>query len=152
MSLEKVPAHVIALAATIKEGINFDAEGVGSIADNVFEVALPEGLDLDTVKKVQDTVLDFADATALALGEAGMEHMNVQKDLKSVSLKVKAGRDSVSTEFARAVERRNPATNETFTKYGVVSTKLSSGVGAGRGNYKRIVDSLSERAAGVFAQ
>lgn len=152
MSLEKVPANVIELAGAIKSGLTFDAEGVGSAADDLFEKNLPEGLTLDTVKQVQDTVLNFADATTLALGEAGLKHLQDNKDLKSVSVKIKAGRDAISSEFFREVDRRNPANGETFKKYGTATTKLSSGVGAGRGNYKKIQEDLSSRAAAVFGQ
>lgn len=152
MSLEKVPQHIKDLALQIKTGLTFDDEGVGVVADDTFEKHLPEGLDLATVKKVQTTVLDFADATTLAVGEAGLETLGAKKDLASVSLRIKAGHDHINTEMQRTVARRNPSTGESFNKHGVVSTKLSSGIGAGRGNYKKIAEDLSERAASVFNQ
>lgn len=152
MSLEKVPQNIKDLAVSIRSGLNFDAEGVGSTAEDTFERSLPEDLPLDVVKKVQNHILDFADATGLALGEAGLDHLKDNADLKSVSVKIKAGTDAISSEFFRGVERRNPTNGETFIKRGVLTTKLSTGVGAGRGNYKRIQDDLSERATSVFAQ
>lgn len=152
MSLEKVSDGVKALALNLQSGLTFDGEGIGILAADVFEKHLPEGLTMHTVKQVQDTLLDFSDAATLAVAESGIDHLKAHKDLSSVSLKVKAGRDAISTSFERSRDMRNPGTGAQFTKFGISSTKLVSGVGGNRQGYKQIKEYASEKAASVFAQ
>lgn len=154
MTIEKVPQHIQDNAAKIAAGITYDAEGNGKATDEkaLVESLLPEGLDIPTIKKAQEFVLDLADSVTLANATAGLDLMKANSELQTVGTKIKIGLDTISTEYARSVQRRNPSTGETFQKHGVVSTKLASGVGAGRGNYKRIAEEMSSRAASVFGQ
>lgn len=148
--LDKVSETAKTLATTIRSELSFDGEGSGVLADDIFERTLPADVTLDTVKRVQNHTLDFANGLTLALGEAGIEHLNGHLDLASVNVRAKLGNDTVASEFHRTREGRNPATGETVVKYGAVSTKYTTGVGAGRGDYKRVQEHLSESAAAVF--
>jgi len=151
--LEKVDAKTIALADRLQPGLKFDAEGNGTADDAVIAAEYEsEGLSIDGAKSYQRVALRVADALTLANGRAGTEFLGKNKDVDRVSTTVKIGTDHITTEFGRQAQLRNPGTGETFIKYGIASTKLASGIGAKRGDYKRIQESLSESAASVFGQ
>lgn len=150
-TLEKVPAHIVELAKKIKGEISFDADGVGSLPDDLFEKSLPEGISLELVKTVQAATLDFADAVALGLGEASNSHFKDHAGIDRTSVSVAMGHDKVTGVYDRKVMVRAPGSNEEKPKYGAVSLKLDSGIGAKRGAYKKIQEHLVSQATSIFA-
>lgn len=148
--MSKVSERVNSLAATIKAGIVFDEAGTSKLANTVFEESLPEGITIDTVKKVQESVLDFTDAATKALGEAGLDFLKEKTDIGSVSLTGKLGNDVMNVEIERKRTFRNPSTGEPGVKYGGVSASLKTGVGSGRGGFKEITGQINEAWAGAF--
>lgn len=149
--MSKVSQRVSELAAVLKAGIVFDDAGTAKLADEVFAASLPEGLTIELVKKSQHAVLDFADATTSALGDAGLEFLKKNTEVKSVSVSAKAGIDVVNVEIERARGYRNPKDGSQGTKYGAVTASLKHGVGSGRGAFKEIATSINEKYSSVFS-
>jgi hypothetical protein len=152
MSLEKVSDEVKALAAKLEAAFVVDGDGVSTLPKDVFETNLPEGLTIKEVKNVQHTLLNFVDATTLALGNKGITHLAANKEMPSLTTKFRAGNDSISASFTRAVNMRNPGTGEGFVRNGVSNTKLLAGANAKRAGYKLITDDLTERATSAWKQ
>jgi len=149
--MSKISERVQKLAETLKAGIVFDEAGTAKLAEETFAASLPEGLTVDVVKKSQHAVLDFADAATSALGEAGLEFLKKNTDIKSVSLSGKAGIDVVNVEIERARTYRNPKDGSQGTKYGAVTASLKHGVGSGRGAFKQITGEINEKYSSVFS-
>lgn len=151
--LEKVSAETLAHADRLQPGLKFDAEGASHVSDDDIAKALEaEGLTLEGAKQYQRGLLRIADGLTLATGRAGTDFLGKNKDVDRVSVTAKIGSDHITSEFSRSAQLRNPGTGETFTKYGIASTKLASGIGAKRGEYKRIQEHLADSAASVFGQ
>lgn len=151
-TLDKVPAHVLALAAKIETALEYDAEGHAPLADSFFaEHVLPDlELTEEQANKYDDAKLDFANAVMLAHGNKSTTAMAANKDLERTTAVAKAGRDEIRASFDRKVMVRAPGSTEEKAKYGQASLKLTSGVGQPRGDYKRIKDHLNENATSVF--
>lgn len=148
--LEKVSEAAKVVGTAVKTELGFDGDGTCAHPEDLFERTLPADLTLDTVKRVQTHVLDFTNGFAIGFGEAGLEHLEKNADLASVSARVKLGHDNLNMELHRTREGRNPQTGEAVVKYGALSTKLTTGVGAGRGDYKRVQEHLNEQATSIF--
>lgn len=153
MSLEKVPAHVIALGAKIAESLSFDSDGIGTLPETFFADTLPEGVTVDSIKLGQEAVLDFGDALVLGLGDRSTLHMVSAegKDLERTSVSVAVGHDNLKASFDRKVDVRAPGSTETKAKYGASALKLESGVGQRRGNLKKIQEHLVAGATSPFS-
>lgn len=149
--LEKVSETVKVIATTIESQLTVGDAGVVTAPDSLYEATLPADLPLDTVKRVQAHTVDFANGLTLAMGNLGLKTFEGDKDAAQISTKVKAGHDHISTEVLRSKEVRNPSTGVAMTKYGSVSTKHVSGIGASRGDYKRIQDDVSSRHTAIFS-
>lgn len=151
MSLDKISDNVKSLANKIATEITFDGN-VASVPKDLYKKHLPEDMCYETVKKVQEFNLDFADATTLAFGRKATEHLKDNKDIDGASLSVNVAHDRVSSEFRRHRQYRNPADGSTFDKYGVTETKYVSGINAKRTAYKEIQAHLCEQAESIFKQ
>lgn len=154
--LEKVPAHVLALAARINEATTYDADGAGVLPEEFVETVVLAGHDisLETIKKVQDIELDFGDALVLANGDKGHAHIPQHKGLERTTLSARFGNDELKASYDAKIMVRAPGATEEKPKYGVGNLKLVSGIGQKRGNLKRIQDHLVAAAteSGVFAK
>ena len=151
MSLDKISAEVKALSGKIREKISFDGN-LASVPKDLYKETLPEGLDYETVKKVQLHNLDFADATTLAFGELAINHLKDNGEIDSVGLTVNIGKDRVSSEVRRSQQFRNPSNGETIEKKGVIKTQYVSGINAKRDHYKVIQDHVASLAESIFKQ
>ena len=72
-NLDKVPAHVLALAAKAEEALSYDDEGTGVLPESFFDDhvgELSEGLTGALVRQAQSAEMDFADALLLAHGRS----------------------------------------------------------------------------------
>lgn len=151
MSLDKISDNVKALADKVATEITFDGN-VASVPKDLYKKTLPEGMDIETVKKVQEHNMDFSDAVTLAFGRRATEHLRDNKDIDSASLSVNVAHDRVSSEFRRHKTYRNPSDNSTFDRHGVTETKFVSGINAKRNGYKEIQAYLSAEAESIFKQ
>lgn len=152
MSLEKVLPAVIDLAKKYEDAYTIDAEGIATLPKDHVESNLSEGLDMVTMKRVQQELLNHTNAAMLGLSNKSIPVMHTNKELAATSTKFKIGHDSISTSFTRSVNMRNPGTGEAFTRQGVSQAKLLSGANAKNAAYKQICEDLTERATSVWAQ
>jgi hypothetical protein len=150
MSLDKVNNEVKAISTGFGKMV-FDDAGVAIIAKDLFEKTLPEGLTMESVKAVQDHILNFSDGGTLALGEAGIEHLKAHPDLAFVTMKVKLGRDQLSGSFTRTANYRNVSTGAPIVKFGVSDTKLVIGKNSKRKDHRLVTDYLADKAVGIFS-
>lgn len=151
MSKELNPA-VRALADELKPIIVLDettgvAEAPG--AEDIFAKHLPEGITVDTVKTVQDSLLTYAAAQTLANGEVQRDAMVKNKDLASGSLSTKIGYSKIESSYHR--KKSGTAMGKPWEKFGVSNTDVTLGVGRKGSDLKAVVNYLSEDAASVFS-
>lgn len=152
-NLDKVPAHVLALAAKAEEALSYDDEGTGVLPESFFDDhvgELSEGLTGALVRQAQSAEMDFADALLLAHGRKSETLLKGNKDLDRTTVVAKAGNDELTASYDRKIMVRAPGSDTEKPKFGATSLKLKSDVGAKRGNFRRIQDHLTESAASVF--
>lgn len=143
MSLEKVPASVKELAAAINNAIAFDEDGTATLPETFFSDNLPEGLDIETVKRSQQAEVDFTDALVIGLGEKSIPHLKANKALDRTSVTASMGFSEVRASVDRKVDVRAPGQTETKPKYGAASVKLTVSAGQKRGNLKRAMEHIN---------
>lgn len=155
MSLEKVSNEVKGVAEVLKPILKFGDAGAATPTKEEVEALeglLPEGITFETVKSVQGALLNIADGASLALTDAGLPHLKGNKDLDQVSVSLKIGNDEITSTLQRAVQRRNPESGEEFTRHGALSTRYVTGIGAKRGNYKKIQTYAADQASAIFSK
>jgi hypothetical protein len=152
MSLEKLTPKQLQLAKAYEDAFVFDAEGNATVPKEHVENNLSEGLDMDTVKRVQAELLMHTNASVLGLGNKSIDLLKANPGLSSTSTKFKIGQDSISASFTRSVNMRNPGTGEAFVRQGVGHGKLLAGANAKNAAYKQIVEDLTERATSAWNQ
>lgn len=151
-NLEKVPAHVLALAAKINEAITYDDDGQGTLPETFVADNLPEDVTVESIKRHQEVELDFGDALLLGHGDKSKSHMQANKGLDRTTTAMTFGNDQLLASYDRKVMTRAPGSTEEKPKYGASNLKLVSGIGAKRGNFKRIQEHLVTEATTVFGQ
>lgn len=154
MSNEKkafsIAENVRGMANELKERLTYDDTGTGQFdgAEDVFVKYLPEGLTLDNVKSVQETLLDYSAAQTLAQGEKSQELLTNNRDLQSTSVKSRIGYSSVESSYKR--ETHGVVKDKPWRKYGVASTDVVLGTGRKSTTYRDIVTHLGDEAEKVF--
>lgn len=149
---KEIPSAVRALADDLKSKLTIDeATGVATIdgAEDIFARHLPASLTLDQVKDTQDHLLNFTAAQTLAQGEASLDVMAKNSDLKVTTLKSNVGYSQVDSSFHR--EKSGTAMDKDWRKRGVASADFTLGTGRRKGGFKAVVDHLGEKADSVFA-
>lgn len=147
---KEIAANVRTLADAIKPTISYSADtGIGEAAglEDVFAKHLPESINIETVKLVQESLLDLAAAQTLACAE--LSQGIVTKDQPNTSLKTKVGYSQLETSYIR--EKSGVAMGKPWQKFGVVDTDLTLGVGRKNGNYKAVVAYAGEEATKAFS-
>lgn len=154
MSEINIPENIRKKADILKKGMKVGPAGVVEITPEAVEKALTEGLDLETVERVQNETSELVSATGLALGELGIEAFKKDDKLDQVSVSFAFGKDRHSAVFQRSREvpiNRPGEPRELATKYGLLTSSVTVyGVG-NKGTLKRVRQHLSEEAAKVLA-
>lgn len=146
-----IPQNIRDIADALKPEISFDTATGHATADNaeaVFNKFLPESLPVEHVTLVQDHLIDFAAAHALAVGERSLEVLKEHSELKSTSLKSKVGHFGYETSVER--ERSGTAMGKEWRKRGIVNTDVIVGQGRRRSAHKAVVSYIGEQAESVF--
>lgn len=151
-NLEKVPAHVLALAAKINEAITYDDDGQGTLPESFLADNLPEDVTVDSLKRHQEVELDFGDALVLGNGDKSKSHLQANKGIDRTTVSLNIGHDQLLASYDRKVMTRAPGSTEEKPKYGASNLKLVSGIGQKRGNFKRIQEHLVTEATSIFGQ
>ena len=153
MSVE-IKDSVKELAKKIKSEIKLDPKTgiIEPVSKELYAKTLPEGVDIELIKKVQDHDTQFIAAAALAHGELANAAAKKHKDWADSTLKIPtAGRSSIETHWKRQTQNNNPATKEQITKHGVVTAKLDFYGTRNAGQYGAVKAYVSEEAAKLLA-
>lgn len=115
--------------------------------EQIFKEGLPEGLDMKTVKEVQDASIDFANGQTHALASASLEAMQKDEELDATSLSTRILGNRYDTTYTK--KREGTAMGKPWVKYGTVQTDMVQGSGR-KGGYNGIVKYHAELAKSVF--
>lgn len=128
--------------------------GVISQESNTFEATLPEGVTMAEVKKVEGAISDYIAASAIAVGNLGLEGFVAKKELKSVSAVLPIhGRKTIEHKMEREVTGSIPGKDETFTHYGRMFSSLTTPEAkSSSGQLKKIRKVFGEAAAEALAK
>jgi hypothetical protein len=149
--MSEIKKEVIELAAKIEAAMKLDATA-GTVTEtdgNVFEKTLPEDLNIDTVNKVHDHESLFTAATVHYVGNAAINAMSTNQDLKEVSGAFKMGKNTLNVQIDRSKEYTNHlnGNGEKTVKYGVATVAYDvKGSKKSGGQLKAVTTALAESA------
>ena len=145
--------QIDALAADLKSQIEIK-EGAATIAADAYVKSLPDGLTLDTVKKLQEHNAVFYPAVTKAFGESAIEAMKADEKIEVLDLAVPmVGDDAFNVNFKRSYEHMDMATKEMKTSYGGLSASLTvQAARHNRGAMSAIKNDLKAAALAAFAK
>lgn len=152
MSLE-ISARATKYAEELAGALELDkSSGVGSIdkarAEEIFGGQLPEGVDLKTVKAVQEAGIDFAVGQAKAMADASLNLMKAEKSLERTSLRTTVGFQRFDTTYQK--ERSGVAMGKPWQKFGTVTSDVVLGVGSKKRDLNRVIEYSASAAEAVF--
>lgn len=129
-------------------------EGVATIAADAYVKSLPEGITLDTVKKLKEHDAVFFPAVTKAFGEKSIETMKADDKIEQLDLSVPmVGDDKFDITFKRSYEHMDMATKEMKTSYGGLSASLTvQAARHNRGAMSSVKNDLKIAAMAVFAK
>ena len=145
--------QIDALAANLRPQIEIK-EGVASISADAYVKSLPDGITLDTVKKIKEHDAVFFPAVTKAFGESAIEAMKADEKLESIDLPVPmVGDDKFDITFKRSYEHMDMATKEMKTSYGGLTASLTvQAARHNRGAMTAIKIELKAAALAAFAK
>ena len=145
--------QIDALATDLRSQIQIK-EGAATIAADAYVKSLPDGLSLETVKKLKEHDAVFYPAVTKAFGEAAIDAMKADKKIESLDLSVPLVEgDKFDTNFKRSYEHMDMATKEMKTSYGGLSASLTvQGARHNRGAMSAIKNDLKAKAMAEFAE
>ena len=143
--------HVLAMAEKIEKGLVIDKKtGVGTESTNLYETCLPEGLDMDQVKRVSEYNTDFVAAGTYAFGKIAVAAMKSSKGLDKATAEIPMGvKDTLSISVERTKEytaQLGEKKGETIIKHGVTTTAYDVRAGKNGGQLKIARQMISELA------
>ena len=157
---EAIRAETRTLADRFKDGMSVDNQtgdttGVESVYTSERD---NRGLTHEGILEVKQFERDVADASTLAAGELGIDALETNKALETVTVEVPMFQDRAAgfkESFKVAVHRsttgRNFATGEPTTNYGSVRTDHRTTIGTNRGQMSHIREHLRTVAADKLA-
>lgn len=138
------------LAAKAEENHSFDDDGRLVLPETFVEDNLPEDLNVDLIKRVQDEEAAFATGISLALGNLSAGHMQTNPDLNRTTVNLGFGHNTIRASIDRKIMTRAPGSTEEKEKLGNLTVKLESGASTKRGDLKRVRDGVSENFTALF--
>lgn len=150
--LSKINPRARELAEKIEAAITLDDDGASVLPETFVSDNLPEELNLDVIRKVQDEEAAFGAGLLLGLGNKSMSAMEADKNLTRTTATLAFGNNNLKAAVDRATQVRNPQTGEERTKFGSGQLKLESGASAKRGDLKKVIQHITESytASGKF--
>lgn len=151
--MSDIKKEIVDLSSTLKTGMSVGDDGVIKTEAGLYEKTLPEGLDMDTVKKVYGHTEDLTAALTLATGDLGEEVLKKNKKLDSVSSELKIGKHAeINVGYLRSQQRPKSVQDRTMvTQYGVTTARVKTFAQKNRGELKKVRTMLSDRATGLFS-
>jgi hypothetical protein len=143
----KLSQAVLDLSAKISKCISVDSDGYGSETSPAYESNLPEDLTMDIVNSVGDYNTTFIAAGSHAFGNAAIEAMSHNNNLKEANMKIAmGGKDSVTYGFDRSKVFHNGLTDSDVEKFGVMNIHTEFVAGKNSGQLKKVRNLLNEVA------
>ena len=151
-----VSPEVRSVADRFKEGMGVDNQtGSGSGTEGLYTAEREaNGLTHETVLQVKQFERTVADAATLAVGELGIDALETNKSLETVTVDVPMFQDrsagfneSLGIAVHRSTTGRNPRTGEPVTSYGSVRTDYRVTTGTNRGQMSHVREHLRALAA-----
>lgn len=149
----KIPANVLEMSKIIS-GLITEKDGQLVIDPTAYAQTLPDDITIDDVKKVESHRAVFFPATTYAFGNASAKHLKSNKKVDEVNLIVPMnGHDTLSLEYLRSKEVRNPKTGEKSTKFGSVKAEFSMyAIRGDRGVMSEVRAELAAEATKLFGK
>lgn len=117
-------AAIRELADALKRDVAIEADKkVTVLPKDRYESMLPEGLDLKTVKKLQEFNGKLPAALELAAGELAVPYFKKHKDADTLVMRLPVARDSLQVVVHRDTDVRNVSTGEVSQVYGRTRSK-----------------------------
>ena len=144
MANEPISKEVKETAKSLKKAMKHKGEGIYELSEEAYAEAL-DGVDLDTVKKVQENNTRITAATCLALGDVGVRDMKKNEDLDRVSVEMPFGTDKISAEFRRSTQEPD-GQGGMQDRYGHLTTRFRAGASSTKAELRKVRESLSAKA------
>lgn len=152
MSTKEISPRIREIADALKVGATVNSTtghaDLPAHAD-VFSKYLNTGVTMDLVLQVQDSTIEYAEATTLAVGELEQEAMQQFPELQKGQATVKFGHSSIETSYRRKAS--GTAMGKAWEKFGIATTDVLIASGRKKGGYNTVVSYLGDEAAKVFA-
>jgi hypothetical protein len=129
-------------------------DGSASISEDAYVKSLPEGLDIETVKKLQDHNANFFPAVTKAFAEKSIEAMKADNKIEQLDLSVPmVGEDKFDVTFKRSYEHMDIASKEMKKSFGGISASLTvQAARHNRGAMSAIKNEMKAAALAAFAE
>lgn len=141
------------LAKTLRKEIKIDAQGVGTVTEDLFIKSLPEEITVEHIKALQKHTTEFVAAATLAFGEESNAVLKKNASLPKTSLVIPTvGRDTINIQVDRRKEASNPANrDEKIVTYGSASVSIKTTAEKGSsGELSRVRKVLAAKAKAAF--
>lgn len=152
----EVPQNIRDLSNVLKKEIKHANTGAAeALPKDTYEKVLPEELapHFDLFKKFQTFNSDLTAALALANGELGATFLKKHKDVQSVNVEMKAGKDTIGNVYSREKTVTVPGNPpQQRTTYGHSRSFYEAhAAGPNRGALKKVREYLTASAAAAAA-
>ena len=147
-----VKLHILELSERLQSEITLDKKtGVGTVAEGTYERLLPGGIDMDTVKKINEHNQAMVAAGTHALGVVSIPVMKKDNDLGRTTLVIPTvGKDYMGFAFDRSREVRAPGSDTPVTKFGSTTQEIVTYGTKNRGDLAKVKSELAEMALDAF--
>lgn len=147
--MSAVNEEVNSLAEKLVKELHYNKDTHVVTDEKAYEKHLPDGLDMDTVHKVNNYDVQFVAASGKAVGVVAIEHMAKDPGLDRVSAEFTMGKKNA---ILHVVNREQSFTNiadpaQPVHKYGNLTSTLRVQAGRNQGQLKKVRDELHELAA-----
>lgn len=145
-----------ALGARIVAGVNYNAQGVGTVADEALytkELEAATGVTAETLTKIDTFNTHFAASGLYGNGLRGNELIAQNPELTDVTLRVPTvGRNAFEFKIQRERTVPDHGSNGTKLAYGTASVKYDMYATGNRGEVSRVKSFLSAAAAEQYGK
>ena len=126
-----IKPEVLAIADAMKKAAEIDDNGKITIGKDFYESALPDGLTMPLVKRLQDHESQLLSAATIVNAELAIPFFKKHKDIDVSPLKLQMGKNRIETVTKRTSDVRNVQTGEVTTVYGTTTAKYRAAGGNG---------------------
>lgn len=115
--------------------------------EEIFAAGLPEGINMKTVREVQDASIDFGLGHADALGTKSMGAMQADESLERTTFTSNVIGNRYTSNYVK--QRTGAVDGKPWVKYGSITTDLTQGSGR-KGGLNNVIRYHGELAKSVF--